>query len=253
LSVQAVLLLRCGGSDKREKGFFLDHGSAMCSGVYMHLANSYCLVSAADKFIDEVSPTGKIPDNFKTYSLFLVCNPQWLAPEDNPSLTSLYLHFDSFGRTIGDDNLAVWFWKLPSFPSIPSDDNYLAEAVDVERCVRFCQGWKLKPSSGPHLVVTSTYPDESHLSSGLPANSAVFALGNMKPTEIEALLAKLTDELEEQGHVEKTPDASKASPEPQMIRLLEATQQIINSFGCAWTFKIEAGPVNADLHSCQTR
>jgi len=27
--------------------------------------------------------TGRIPEHFKTYTLFLVCNPNWLAPEAN--------------------------------------------------------------------------------------------------------------------------------------------------------------------------
>jgi hypothetical protein len=35
------------------------------------------------------------------------------------------------------------------------------------------------------------------------------------------------------------------------VQLLESTQHLINSFGCAWNFKIDAGPVKADLRSCQ--
>jgi hypothetical protein len=193
-----------------------------------------------------VSATGKIPQNFKTYSLFLVCNPQWLAPEKSEGLYGLYQQFESFGRTIGEDNAAVWFWKSEQ----RANDRALAENVDVERSVRFCLAWKLKPSEGPHLVVTTVYPDESSLSSGLPKGSAVYGLGNMSPKEISGLIAKLTDDLVEKGRVE-VPTATAAAPLALWVRLLDATQRTINSFGCAWTFKIEAGPVNADLHACK--
>lgn len=195
--------------------------------------------------VEVVSGTGRIPKNFNTYSLFLVCNPQWLVPGKSGSLYGLYQQFENFGRTIGDENAAVWFWKSERRALDPT----LAENVDVERGVRFCQAWKLKPSEGPHLVITTIYPDESNLSSGLPKGSAVYGLGNMSSTEISDLLAKLTDELVEKGRIEGPLPA--AAPLALWVRLLDATQRTINSFGCAWTFKIEAGPVNADLHSCK--
>ncbi len=199
--------------------------------------------------VELVRKSGKIPKNFKTYSLFLVCNPRWLAPEKSEDLYGLYQEFQSFGRTIGDDNAAVWFWKTERSAHDPA----LAENVDVERSVRFCQAWKLTPSEGPHLVITSVYPDESHLSSGLPKGGAVYSLGNMTPKDISSLLAKLTDELIQKGRVEGPPatTAAVATPLALWVRLLDATQRIINSFGCAWTFKIDAGPVNADLHACK--
>ncbi|PYX82341.1 MAG: hypothetical protein DMG70_15405 [Acidobacteria bacterium] len=204
------------------------------------------MVRAWQAEVEVVSRTGKIPKNFKTYSLFLVCNPQWLAPEKSEGLYELYKQFENFGRTIGDDNAAVWFWKTQQRAHDPT----LAKNVDVERSVRFCQTWKLKPSEGPHVVVTTVYPDESSLSSGLPKGSAVYGLGNMSPTEISGLLTKLTDELIEKGRVE-SPAATAAAPLALWVRLLDATQRTINSFGCSWTFKIEAGPVNADLHACK--
>ncbi len=197
----------------------------------------------------EVKREETIPRRYKTYSLFLVCNPEWLehgqGDKNSDQLYRLYQQFDNFGRTIGSDNVAVWFW-------ISGGDTKRTEAraedVDVERSVRFCQAWHLKPSAGPHIVVTSTYPDESDLSSGLPKDSAVFELGNMELKQISKLLAKLTDELVEKGHVEIASEA----PETRWVRLLGAVQQTINKFGCAWSFKIDAGPVKADLHSCKS-
>jgi hypothetical protein len=187
-------------------------------------------------------PGQPIPMGFKTYSLFLVCNQAWLAPDNSEGLHELYQRFWNFGRTIGDDNLAVWFRKS----AIPSHYRYpwLAQDVDVERSVRFCTAWKLEPSAGPHVVVTSTYPDETHLTSGLPEKSAVYELGNMSSKEISALLAGLTDKLIEGRGVE---------PVEAWVRLLAATQRTINKFGCAWRFEIHAGPVIANLHSCQTQ
>jgi hypothetical protein len=192
-----------------------------------------------------VRGTQGIPKKFKTYSLFLVCNPEWLAPEKSAGLYQLYRQFQNFGRTIGDEHVAVWFWKTKS----DVNDQALAQNIDVERSVRFCQAWKLRPSAGPHLVVTSTYPDESHLSSGLPKNSAVYELGSMSPKDISELLAKLTDELVVKGSVDAPAAAPDAKPD-LWVRLLVATQRTLNSFGCAWNFKINAGPVSADLHSC---
>lgn len=196
----------------------------------------------------EVERTGKIPRGYKTYSLFLVCNPQWLehrqGNENFDQLNDLYQQFNNFGRTIGDDNLAVWFWVYaPSFERKAGTKN-----VDVERSVRLCKAWHLTPSAGPHIVVTSTYPDEFDLVSGLPKDSAVFELGNMESAQISKLLAKLTDELLEKGHV----DTASKAPEAGWVRLLGAVQQTISKFGCAWSFKIDAGPVKADLHSCKS-
>jgi hypothetical protein len=203
------------------------------------------IAQSVQEAVEVVSKTETIPMSFKTYSLFLVCNPQWLAPEKSGGLYGLYQQFENFGRTIGADNAAVWFWKSKR----PARDPALAENVDVERSIRFCQAWKLKPSEGPHLVVTTAYPDETALSLGLPKGSAVYMLGNMSPKEISDLLAGLTDQLIAKGRVDSP---AAAAPLALWVRLLDATQRTINSFGCAWTFKIEAGPVSADLHACQT-
>jgi hypothetical protein len=200
--------------------------------------------------IELVTTKQSIPKNFKTYSLFLICNPQWLDPAKNAGLLQLYHQFQSFGRAIGDDHAAVWFWKSDSYAH---NDAALAQIVDVERSVRFCQAWKLTPSEGPHLVITGTYPDESHLSTGLPKDSAVYKLGDMPPPNISALLAKLTDELIASGKVDNPPGQPATPPPARLwVQLLAVTQQTINNFGCAWSFKINAGPVSADLKSCKT-
>src|ERR1017187_3075454 len=119
-----------------------------------------------------VSPTDEIPhQGFKTWSLFLVCGQEWANSNNNNGfdLYRLYKEFGRFGQAIGDDNLAVWFWKHQQVV-----DSKLAANIDIQRSDKFCTAFKLDQAHGPYLVVTSTYPDESNLSSGLPPNSAVF-------------------------------------------------------------------------------
>jgi hypothetical protein len=198
----------------------------------------------------EVQKTGQIPKNFKTWSLFLVCNPKWLnsaAKEDQSNdLFQLYRQFQAFGETIGDDNVAVWFWKSRAFQLQTTS---LVKNVDVERSVRFCQAWKLAPSTTPAVVVTSVYPDETNLGTGRPGNTAVYQLGNMKPQDISDLLAKLADHL---LLGKSSVPAAPSDATPQLwVRLLQATQALLNEFGCKWTFNIDAGPVKADLKPCQ--
>ena len=163
-------------------------------------------------------------------------------------LYRLYQQFQNFGRTIGDDNMAVWFWKSRTFALQTAS---LVKNVDVERSVRFCKAWKIAPSASPAVVVTSTYPDEKNLGSERPRDSAVYELGNMKPQDISGLLAKVAD-----GILMGPPAATAASADatPQLwVRLLQATQGLLNQFGCAWTFHVDAGPVKADLKACHDR
>lgn len=219
--------------------------------VALTLTLALCFAYSQDQ-AELVTVKQRIPKGYKTYSLFLICNPQWLDPSKNTGLYQLYEQFQNFGRAIGNDHVAVWFWKSSSYEH---RDTALAQIVDVERSVRFCQAWKLTPSEGPHLVITSTYPDEANLSSGLPPDTAVYKLGDMSPTDISKLLATLTDQLIASGKV-AAPAATATQPPPPppsfWVRLLTATQQTINSFGCAWSFKINAGPVTADLKSCKS-
>jgi hypothetical protein len=203
-----------------------------------------------------VRPTGEIPKkNYKTWSLFLVCNPAWLTPDKNKDLLSLYQQFQEFGRTIGTDQLAVWFWNAPGYYGDPN----LAAKVDVERSVRFCKAFNLKPSESPQIVVTSTYPDLAHP----PKEFAAFRLADMSAADISGLLAKLSDQLLLTGTVTPppaapgAPAATAAAQAPAAdaqghlwIRLLSAAQQAIGNFGCAWSLKINSGPLTAELHSC---
>jgi hypothetical protein len=226
----------------------------------------FCARLQSQATIEVIGRSEPIPVGFKTYSLFLICNPQWLDPAKSSGLTQLYYQFKAFGRSIGDDQAAVWFWRQPVGPSW--ETTFPAAAViDVERSIRFCKAWSLKPSEGPFIVVTATRPDEAHLSRKLPNDSAVFKLGGMAPPAISSLISKLTDALLLSGKpviqpalppssvTGQTPPAvepSSTGDNALWVRMLSAVQQTINNFGCAWSFKLNAGPVSADLKSCKT-
>jgi hypothetical protein len=203
---------------------------------------------------EAVSRTDTIPREnieggvyFKTWSLFLVCGQDWpnSNKDDGYYVYQLYRDFEQFGKAIGDDNLAVWFWK-----SRQVVNSHLAANIDLERSNRFCEAFKLNSANGPYLVVTSTYPDESHLSPGLPPDSALFELGNMKPSELSALLNQVGKLVIQKGAAVTNPDVTAKAPATWGVRLLESVQQVLTSFGCAWTFKIDAGAAKAELHPC---
>jgi hypothetical protein len=233
----------------------------------------------AQAFVEIIGRKEPIPFGYKTYSLFLICNPAWLDPSRSSGLTDLFHQFQAFGRSIGDDQAAVWFWRTTVKKGwentlVPTD------VIDVERGTEFCKAWKLKPSDGPYLAVTTTRPDESNLTKGIPDGSAVFTLGAMNPSQISSLLAKLTDSLLLSGKVENSlvatsssagstgTDGSPANPSAEhassttainpsaatsalWIRMLSATQQIIGELGCTVSLKIDAGPLSADVKSCK--
>jgi hypothetical protein len=196
-----------------------------------------------------VSPTQEIPrDSFKTWSLFLICNPDWATTDKSAELATLYRRFRPFGDAIGRDNLAVWFWKRRG----PVDDPKLAENVDVARSAQFCAALGKPPSQGPYLVVTAAYPDVA----AFPKERAIFELGGLSPADLTKLLNSLTDQLLLQGRVDAAmASASVGAPVPPQppslwIRLLEGARQSIIGFGCAVKLQIDTGLLNAELRGC---
>ena len=202
--------------------------------------------------VELVSPTEQIPrGRYKTWSLFLICNPDWVAPEKSTDLANLYRRFKSFGDAIGRDNLAVWFWKHQALESDPR----LAENIDVARSAEFCGTLGRAPSQGPYLVVTTAYPDPA----AFPTERAIFELGGLQPTDLARLLNKLTDQLLLQGQVDAamttagggatTPPAAPMSS--LWIRLLESARVSMIGFGCKVKLQIDAGLLNAELRECK--
>ena len=198
---------------------------------------------------EEVYPTKEITrGTYKTWSLFLVCNPDWVAPEKSADLASLYRRFRSFGDAIGRDNLAVWFWQR----QVPASDPKLAENVDVARSAEFCGALGRPPSQGPYLVVTNAYPDVK----AFPAERAIYELGGMQPADLAKALGALTDQLLLQGQVETAmaaarPPTAPVVPPSLWIRLLEGTRQSLIGFGCTVKLQITTGLLSAELRGCE--
>jgi hypothetical protein len=99
-------------------------------------------------------------DPYKSWSLFLVTNQDWLVAEKAPQISELFAQAQAFGRVIGQNHLAVWFWKKDqlAWAGVPRGSPDLVENVDVERAIAFCEQLGLKPSRGPYLVFTA-YPN----------------------------------------------------------------------------------------------
>ena len=199
--------------------------------------------------------TQQIPRNgYRTWSLFLICTPDWVTRDMSSDLANLYQRFQAFGDAIGDENLAVWFWKRDT----PLDDPRLSDNVDVPRSAEYCRALRLRPSEGPFLVVTNAYPDLK----AFPNERAVFALGGLKVVDLARLLNTLTDELLLEGKVEAarraaappaaagSPPAVTATTSGLWIQLLEGARRSMIGFGCQVKMQISTGILSAELRGC---
>jgi hypothetical protein len=190
-----------------------------------------------------IEPTGAIPrEGFKSWSLFLVCDAEWLSPEKASDLNRLYRSFERFGTAIGDENLAVWFWKdrmTEANPKLPGN-------VDVERSVRFCRQLGLAPSEGPYVVWMAQYPAEPlpALAEGA-ARPEVIGLGGLRADRLAELLRRAGDELARSGKL------TAPSPPSFFLRFIAAAQQAMTDFGCSVNLKFSAGAVSAELRECK--
>jgi hypothetical protein len=142
------------------------------------------------------TPNDPVPQaTYKSWSLFLVANPDWLLEQSNAKLASLYDQFNAFGSAIGRDNLAVWFWSQQ-----PRKD-HLREAIDTVRGAAICKLLKLKPSEGPYVLVMTTYPGECVMTDypqSFPQSRTNLLIINLNGTDAAAtgrLLNNLADKL----------------------------------------------------------
>ena len=191
--------------------------------------------------VEEVFTRDKpIPKGYKTWTLFLVCSPEWLLPQNKDRVTDLYYQFLAFGRSIGQQHAAVWFWiKPPNWATDAVIDN-----VDVERSVTYCQRLKLAPSGGPYVFFTSTYPDE--ISDGISDKTVkvTVALNGRSPADITKLLAGWADELVLNGVPKQAAEtegfwrAVQASFEAVQRRVGSLGENVTLSITSPW-FKVE--------------
>lgn len=128
----------------------------------------------------ELLPDQPVPPGFETQTLFLICNLDWIRAEREQDLLTLYAYFQAFGRAIGPDNAAVWFWK-----ELPNLDQGLADAIDIERGSQICSELELVASESPYLVINSKW-DQDH---------AIVALSGLDSVGIKEVLVVLADKL----------------------------------------------------------
>lgn len=157
------------------------------------VTSSFVPVAAAQMFVPVVDKQPIPREGFRTWSLFLVTNQDWLVPVNASRLQELYDRSQAFGRTIGADHAAVWFWRHEQSLDSPA----LAANVDVERAIAYCQTLKLRPGNGPYLLFTTVYPDERVA----PETITIFELGGKTAEEIGRLLTALGDQLVTDGIV----------------------------------------------------
>jgi hypothetical protein len=217
-------------------------GCFLVLSVYLaHAATAFAVITP----IELIGPTAEIPrDSYRSWALFLVCTPDWVTPDKSKELADLYRRFRVLGVAIGDDNLAVWFWKRKA----TLGDAKLSENVDVRRNAGYCRALSLRPSEGPFLVVTTAYPELK----AFPKDRAVFALGALPPAELAKLLNNVTDGLVIDGIVENdgaavTPDARSSG---FWLHLLESARLSIIGLGCAVKMQVSAGVFSAEVRGC---
>jgi hypothetical protein len=188
-----------------------------------------------------VTVRGKEPiprEGFKTWSLLLVTNQDWLVPANASRLQDLYDRSLVFGRTIGDEHAAVWFWKEDQplhSPALPAN-------VDVERAIAYCQTLRLKPGDGPYLLFTAVHPDERVA----PDAFQVFALGGKSAEEIGRLLTTLGDQLVTDGVVQGGRFTTEPGSDDFWSAWFDATRHTLASLGMKVRFLIRTPSFTID-------
>jgi hypothetical protein len=176
-----------------------------------------------------------IPKNhFKTWSLFLISNPEWVLPESESKIKKLYQRYKVFGNAIGPDHLAVWFWisrqgqyRLNSQTYV--GDKYIKNLknIDVFRSSAFCKKLNLIPSEGPYIVITDEYPGEGLIQDYSTFNKlenySIIELNDLTPPEITNILSKLADQLVLEGIYKFDPKKEK------FWRILEKSYEVIRT------------------------
>jgi hypothetical protein len=136
--------------------------------------------------VHAISRTNNNGRSYKSWSLFLICNPGWMLRSGDEGIRDLFKAYSAFGRAIGPDNLALWFSdnseKLPTL-----------ENTDIDRMSRYCVRFGLLPSQTPQVVTVTRYPDNAEVGAKVVANL------NGDATNSARVLTDLTDELLKTG------------------------------------------------------
>jgi hypothetical protein len=204
----------------------------------LHLLVIWNLASLQAQQRFEVMPTEQIPRGYESWSLFLVCNPAWIIQNQDEGIATLFDQYRTFGDAIGPKNLAIWFWKEPA-------PEPTAELTDVSRSSEYCERFKLLPSKGPYVLVTTQHPDAQEV-----GDYFFVSLNGLPPQDSADLLAKLTDQLLVTGLDQPALDAST-----RWQRSLAAALAVVSSAGSYFnqvSFTFNTGFFKAEIaHSAR--
>jgi hypothetical protein len=138
---------------------------------------------------------GEIPKArrfFKTWSLFLISNPQWLSSDGDEQLRQLHGAYAGFARAVGPDHAAVFFWKkAPKIDGGKLVGTDLAANIDADRCSMYARTLKLDISDSPHVVVMRTRPSPD----ASLGDRVILTLNGLLPSSTQELLTLLATQL----------------------------------------------------------
>jgi hypothetical protein len=175
---------------------------------------------------------------YKTFSLFLICNPEWILPSKEAQLRNFFDQFKAYGRALGKEHIAVWYWQ----PSAPYKSNSVVDHIDYDVHAQMCSRLGLLPSEGPHIIVTDEVPTPL-----MPRGKILIrqSFSNRRPEEIARIIAKLTDVLRS-NHIKQV--------EPWSARFLEIwrlcfvnIREAIGDLRDSVTLTIDSGPVEVEI------
>jgi hypothetical protein len=182
----------------------------------------------------EAVPSGQpIPKDFKTWSLFLVCNPAWLGDgaAAKARMTTLHGTFLGFGHSLGTRNAAVWFTTA----------NGPAAEYDGDRAGDFCGTYGLESNRSPYVVVTSDYPSPV----GAPGEYVAISLTGLDEDNVSAVLGKMADRIRS-SHLDKDQMTSDRYWRG-WIQVLEDTAATAGHVAKGLTFSIDTKVVKASF------
>jgi hypothetical protein len=190
-----------------------------------------------------LTPNSPIPEmHYKSWSLFLISDADWILAEKNEKIKELYEQFKYFGEVIGRDHLAVWFWSQD-----PRYDNFY-KTIDIIRARAFCKNLELPPDEGPYVIVTTKYPGPAELSKYPETfpdslnNFQVLNLNGLNASETIKLLVNLADKLITSDFDELEPDS------PGFWKsFYDSTRSVLLSFADKITVTIKAPGVEVEL------
>lgn len=213
---------------------------SICALLWLIILSKDVYGQAREELITSNSP---IPEGwYKSWSLFLISDPDWILAERNEPLKELYEQFKRFGDVIGREHLAIWFWSQD-----PRDDGFY-RAVDILRARAYCLKLKLPPNEGPYVIVTTEYPGVGSVASypqTFPDSLGKFQvlkLNGLDASETMRLLTDLTDQLVLTGLRELD-----SNSEDFWRTLFEATRNVLVGFTSKITVRIKAPGIEAEI------